>query len=130
MFRLAERNQPPCGSSRCHSLRAGNAAGRRGRVCIAATAGYLCVCLSACHLVAPSGMAERCAELMKSAYPGADIDITKSEAAAASLTAIVAHVEGERTNQPAHASVSRHVAVECKFDNNILTGFRWTAGPS
>jgi hypothetical protein len=74
-------------------------------------------------------MADRCAELMTSAYPGADIDITKREAAAASLTTIVAHVEGERVNLPAQASVHRHLAVECKFDNNILTGFRWTAGP-
>jgi hypothetical protein len=95
-----------------------------------AAAGCFSVFLAACHLVAPNGMADRCAELMKSAYPGADIDITKRDAAATSLTTILAHVEGERTNLPAHASVSRHLAVECKFDNNILTGFRWTAGPN
>lgn len=101
---------------------------RRARA--AAAAGCLSISLAACHLTAPSGMADRCADLMKSAYPGADIDITKREAAATSLTTIVAHVEGERTNLPAPASVSRHLAVECKFDNNILTGFRWITGPN
>jgi hypothetical protein len=75
-------------------------------------------------------MADRCADLMQQAYPGADIDITKREAAATSLTTIVAHVEGERTNLPSPPPVARHLAVECKFDNNILTGFRWTAGPN
>jgi hypothetical protein len=25
--------------------------------------------------------------------------------------------------------LTRDLAVECQFDNNILTGFRWTAGP-
>jgi len=42
---------------------------------------------------------------MKSAYPGADIDITKREAAATSLTTIVAHVEGDRTNLPPNTKV-------------------------
>lgn len=74
-------------------------------------------------------MAERCADLMKSAYPGADIDITKGVAAAESLTAIVAHVEGDRTNLPPNTTLARHLAVECRFDNDVLTGFRWTAGP-
>jgi len=75
-------------------------------------------------------MAERCADFMISAYPGADIEITKREAAATSLAKMVADVEGDRTNLPASALIPRHLAVECKFDNNILTGFRWTAGPN
>lgn len=101
---------------------------QRARAAFAAL--FLCLAGVACRLVAPSGMAERCADLMASAYPGADIDITKREAAATGLTTIVAHVEGERTNLPRNASIARHLAVECKFDNNILTGFRWTAGPN
>ena len=100
----------------------------------AAAGGIICIAVSACHLasqLAPQrGMAERCADLMMSAYPGAEIDITKSTAAAISLTAIVAHVEGERTNIPPNAAIARHLAVECRFDNNILTSFRWTAGPN
>ena len=100
------------------------------RACATAAAGCFCVAVAACHLVAPGGMADRCAELMKSADPGADIDITKREAAATSLTTIAARVEGERTNLPARAAVARHLVVECRFDNNILTGFRWVAGPN
>ena len=90
----------------------------------------LVLSIAACHLIPVGGMADRCADLMKSAYPGADIDITKRTAAATSLTAIVAHVEGERTNLPPNTTLARHPAVECKFDNNVLTGFRWTAGPN
>jgi hypothetical protein len=100
---------------------------RRG--CAALTVAFLCFAATACHLVPEGGMADRCADLMQSAYPGIDIDITKREAAATSLTTIVAHVEGNRTNLPPNSTIARHLAVECKFDNEVLTGFRWTAGP-
>jgi hypothetical protein len=100
------------------------------RACAAAAAGLLGLAVVACRLVPQGGMAERCADLMTSAYPGADIDITKREAAATNLTTIIAHVEGERANLPPQTAITRHLAVECKFDNNILTGFRWTAGPN
>jgi hypothetical protein len=82
-----------------------------------------------CHLVPSGGMAERCADLMHQAYPGVDIDITKRQAAATSITTIVAHVEGVRSDVPPHGPVARNLAVECRFENNILTGFRWTVGP-
>jgi hypothetical protein len=45
-------------------------------------------------------MADRCADIMQLAYPGVDIDITKREAAATSITTIVAHVEGVRSDIP------------------------------
>ncbi len=61
-------------------------------------------------------MAGRCADLMQQAYPGADIDIAKREAAATGLTTIVAHVEGNRTNLPPNTTLARHLAVECKYD--------------
>jgi hypothetical protein len=85
--------------------------------------------LAACHLVPQGGMADRCADLMRQALPGADIDITKREAAATSLTTIVARVEGDRTNLPSHPPIAHHLAVECTYDNGVLTGFRWTKGP-
>jgi hypothetical protein len=100
-----------------------------GRAAAALAAGLPCLTLAACHVIPQGGMAERCAALMREAYPGAEIDITKREAAAASLTKILAHVEGNRTNLPSPPPVARHLAVECTFDNDILTGFRWTAGP-
>ena len=82
-----------------------------------------------CSLAPSGGMAERCARIMKEAYPGGDIAITKSEAAATSLTTIIADVEGVRGDLPAGATLPRHLAVQCRFDDSILTGFRWTAGP-
>jgi len=67
---------------------------------------------------------------MRRAYPSAAIDITKSEATATSLTTIVAKAEGVRTDLPPGAPAPPGLAVECRFDENILTGFRWTAGPT
>ena len=67
---------------------------------------------------------------MRRAYPTVAIDITKSEAAATSLTTIVAKVEGVRTDLPVGAALPQDLAVECRFDENVLTGFRWTAGPT
>ncbi len=85
--------------------------------------------VAGCGLVPSGGMADRCADIMKAAYPGADINITKHEAAATSITTIVAHVEGVRSDMPLHGPLPRNLAVECRFEDSILTGFRWTAGP-
>ena len=74
-------------------------------------------------------MADRCADVMQQAYPGVDIDITKREAAATNITTIVAHVEGVRSDIPPQGPLPRNLAVECRFDDSILTRFRWTAGP-
>jgi hypothetical protein len=90
--------------------------------------GALCL-VCGCHLVPTGGMAERCADIMQRADPDADIDITQSGAAATSITTIVAHVEGTRSNLPSHGPSPRKLAVECRFDDGVLTGFRWTAGP-
>lgn len=94
----------------------------------ALAAGLLCL-VAACGLARSGGMADRCADIMKAAYPGADIDITKRGAAATSITTILAHVEGVRSDVPPHGPLPRNLAVECRFDDSILTGFRWTAGP-
>jgi hypothetical protein len=87
-------------------------------------------CGPAARLMPQGGMAERCANFMTKAYPGAAIEITKSEAAAESLTTIAAKVEGVRTDLPPEAPLPRSVAVECRFENGVLTGFRWTKGPA
>jgi hypothetical protein len=86
-------------------------------------------CAPVGRFVPAGGMAERCGRVMTEAYPEAAIDITKSEAAATSLTTIVAKVEGLRTDLPAHGALPRGLAVECRFDNGVLTGFHWTKGP-
>jgi hypothetical protein len=90
----------------------------------------LCSVAAACVVPRDVGTAERCADIMRRAYPSAAIDITKTEASATSLTTIVANAEGVRTNVPPGAAGPNDLAVECRFDENIMTGFRWTAGPT
>jgi hypothetical protein len=89
----------------------------------------LCCVAAACVVPRDVGVAERCADIMRRAYPSAAMDITKAEATPTSLTTIVANAEGVRTDLPADSRVPRDLAVECRFDDNVLTGFRWTAGP-
>ena len=90
----------------------------------------LCAVAAACVIPRNVGVAERCADVMRRAYPSAAIDITKTETTVTSLTTIVASAEGVRTDVPPGAPVPQDLAVECRFDENILTGFRWTAGPT
>jgi hypothetical protein len=85
--------------------------------------------LATCSIPRDVGLAARCADIMQLAFPSANIEIGKSEASATSLTTIVARVEGIRSDMPPEGPLARDLAVECQFDNNILTGFRWTAGP-
>jgi hypothetical protein len=89
----------------------------------------LCSGGMACAVPRDVGFAERCVDIMRRAYPSAAIDVTKTQASATSLTTIVAEAEGARTDLPPGAPLARDLAVECRFDENILTGFRWTAGP-
>jgi hypothetical protein len=103
---------------------------RMSNVLLPAVACCLAGCGIASGFVPSGGMAKRCADFMTEAYSGADIDITKSRAGATSLTTIVANVEGVRTDLPPHAARSRVLAVECRFDDSVLTSFRWTKGPS
>src|SRR5215469_9929636 len=96
------------------------------------------LCLSALALAGcglqlrEESLLDRCAELMQAAFPGGDIKTTKKEVAnetTPSIAALVVVVEGERRKVPADGVPLREVAAECRFENNILTGFRWTKGP-
>ena len=91
--------------------------------------GLVCFIGVGCGVSRDVGLAGRCADIMQRAFPSADIQIGKSEASATGLTTIVARVEGVRGDMPPDGPLTRELAVECQFDNNILTGFRWTAGP-
>ena len=103
------------------SIRSGSAVCVLGLVCCLGPG-----CGSIPHDV---GVAGRCADIMQRAFPSATIEIGKSEASATSLTTIIAQVDGIRSDIPPEGPLRRDLAVECQFDNNILTGFRWTAGP-
>jgi hypothetical protein len=90
---------------------------------------FSCVC-AGCGVTPEVGLAERCADIMRHAYPSATIDITKRDASATSLTTIIATVEGMRPDVDPDGPLVRDLAVECRFDENVLTGFRWTRGPT
>jgi hypothetical protein len=90
----------------------------------------LCSLAAGCSIPHDTGLAERRADVMRRAYPSATIEITKSEATATTLTTIITRVEGSRTDMPPDGPLPRDLAVECRFDENVLTGFRWTAGPT
>jgi uncharacterized protein (DUF4415 family) len=78
--------------------------------------------------VGDPGLGRRCADMMRQAFPGAEIRVTRAQASAAMADA-TAQVEGERQDVPAGGPLPRKVAVECRFDHDVLTSFRWTAGP-
>jgi hypothetical protein len=90
----------------------------------------LCSLAAGCSIPHDTGLAERCADVMRRSYPSATIEITKSEATATTLTTLIARVEGSRPDMPPDGPLPRDLAVECRFDENVLTGFRWTAGPT
>ncbi len=92
----------------------------------------MCLLVTGCGLREAS-LGDRCGDAMKEAFPGGGIKVTKVEVtqdtAAPSLTAMIARVEGVRSEVPAGGTLARDVAVECRFEEGVLTGFRWTAGP-
>ncbi len=76
--------------------------------------------------------AQRCGELMQQAFPGGRIEVTKTSlvtAPAESIATIVVAAEGRRRDIAPGGPPLRDVAAECRFNDDILTGFRWTKGP-
>jgi hypothetical protein len=79
-----------------------------------------------------ASMLDRCGILLQEAFPGGDIKVTKQEAvtpASDTLAATVVAVRGVRPDIAPGGTPLREVAAECRFDQGILTGFRWTHGP-
>ena len=97
--------------------------------CVLALTIFCCLC-TGCGTTRNVGLAERCADIMQRAFPSASIEITKRDASATSLTTIIAAVEGTRTDVAPDGPLASDLAVECRFDANVLTGFRWTRGPT
>jgi hypothetical protein len=75
---------------------------------------------------------DRCSDFMQTAFPGGHIKVTKTAVVpdnTQSIAVVIASVEGERQDLPKETPLRRDVAVECRFENGILTSFRWTKGP-
>ena len=82
--------------------------------------------------VREESLAERCGDVMQQAFPGGEITVTKTAVVPVetqSIATIVTAAEGVRKELPATSPLLREVAVECRFNDGILTSFRWTKGP-
>jgi hypothetical protein len=82
-----------------------------------------------------TGLSDRCADIMRISYPGAKMDITLTHDDVATtesgkLGLMIVDVQGVRPDIPASGGfLARDVAARCRFENGILTQFRWTKGP-
>ncbi len=74
------------------------------------------------------GFADRCIDFVNRAFPDAGFDITDRRVDVAGNDATVA-IAAVRSDVPANGRYAREIGAECRFENGILTGFRWTAGP-
>src|SRR5690348_6758635 len=103
-----------------------------------ATAGVL-FALAACSRMSEIGFdtqmalgsvstVDRCTDFMRRAFPNGDIDVVNSHIDT-SMESALATVQGVRKSVPETSRYARSVAVECRFEGGVLTGFRWIAGP-
>jgi len=65
---------------------------------------------------------------MRRAYPDSGIKVTSRDINVVGNSFTVG-ITSEREKVSSDESYAREIGVECRFDDNILTGFRWTAGP-
>jgi len=100
----------------------------------------VCVALGACGEERPralrnTGYSDRCADFMRLSFPEGDIEIKQSEAristtAGGDLGLMIVDVDGIRPKIPETGGfLARAVSARCRFENGVLTDFRWTKGP-
>jgi hypothetical protein len=71
---------------------------------------------------------DRCAALMQAAMPLAEISIDTRTAQNTGIDTMFAHIAGIRTDHPTDKAIPHDLAVDCKFDDGVLTEFHWTSG--
>jgi len=82
-----------------------------------------------------TGLGDRCADYMRLSYPGVRIDVRIRNVDVANtrgggLGLMIVDVHGVRPDIPASGGfLANEVAARCRFENGILTQFRWTEGP-
>jgi hypothetical protein len=86
-------------------------------------------------IIRNTGLGDSCADYMRLSYPGARIDVKIQHVAVANtpsggLGLMIVDVQGVRPDIPASGGfLANEVAARCRFQNGILTQFRWTKGP-
>lgn len=73
-------------------------------------------------------LVDRCADIMRRALPASGLEITDRRVDA-DMNAATVDISGVRGGVPPTGLYAREVGVTCRFENGILTGFRWTRGP-
>jgi hypothetical protein len=100
----------------------------------------LSMALAACNAERPevirnTGLGDRCADYLRQSYPGATVEVTLKHTNVATtesgkLGLMIVDVQGVRPDIPATGGfLANAVAARCRFENGILTQFRWTKGP-
>lgn len=110
---------------------------RCGQQRLAALAlGCVCLILAGCgtlttaeFLIRDASLADHCADFMQRAYPGGGITITQKQSHDVDNSILVAEVQGIKKDAPPGSFLARDLAAVCRFQNNILVDFHWTAGP-
>lgn len=73
-------------------------------------------------------LTDRCIYFAQQAFPELRLAAPKIQSSTG-INATTARIEGVNENASSTGSLARDVAVECHFQNGILTDFHWTAGP-
>jgi len=74
------------------------------------------------------GLADRCVDIVRRAFPNGGLDIANRRVKVEGGVSIVA-IAAVRRDVAVKGPYARDIAAECRFENNILMGFRWTSGP-
>jgi len=99
--------------------------------------------LSACNMlegarpavIRNTGLGDRCADFMRLSYPGVRINVRIRNVDVATtrsggLGLMIVDVHGVRPDIPARGGfLANEVAARCRFEDGVLTQFRWTEGP-
>ncbi len=100
----------------------------------------LVMALAACGIERPpeirnTGLGDRCADYLRMSYPGIQIVVKLQHTDVATTTngalgLMIVDVQGVRPDIPATGGfLANEVAARCRFENGVLTQFRWTKGP-
>jgi len=74
------------------------------------------------------GLADRCVDIVRRAFPNGDLDIANRRVKVEADASIVA-IAAVRRDVAAKGPYARDIAAECRYESNILIGFRWMSGP-
>jgi nitrous oxide reductase accessory protein NosL len=76
-----------------------------------------------------SPSATQCLDLFRHVIPDAEIEVTGAKVVNDTPTRTTVSIDGTRGEVAPSPIVARDIAVECKFDHDVLVDFHWTKPP-